>query len=61
MTYLARVCFKVPIRILWVKFHVFREGVIAINAGSDLEAVKKMEAYEKENRDVHYYTISRSL
>jgi len=61
MTYLANICYKVPIKILWIRFHVFREGKILITADSDNQAIEKMKEYERLNSDVEHYTISRSL
>lgn len=61
MTYLAHVTYKVPIKILWISFSVYRQGTVLIDADSDMDAVKKMESYEKETKDVCFYSITRSL
>jgi len=61
MTYLAKIMYRVPETLFWIKFHVYREGHLLIEANSDFEAREKMRQLKNEDSTIAFYQIDKPI
>jgi len=61
MTYLAKIMYKIPDRIFWIKIDTYREGHMLIEAKTDSEAQEKMRLQKELDSRIQYWQITKSI
>ena len=61
MTYLARIMYRSPETLFWIRFNVYREGYLLIEADSDKQALDKMKEAQTKNSTIVSWSIIKGI